>query len=429
METEIKKLPKSEIEVKVSIPWEEWKDFWKGAEGEALGKVKIKGFRPGKAPADMAERRIDKADVLDRAAEKAIQKTYAEIIAGNKIEALGSPRVEITKISQGGELEYKIKTPVMPEVKLGAWQENVKKINKDYKGKEIKIEEDDIKKELERLANSRVKLVTVNREAKKGDSVEIDFDVIQNGVNIENGSGRKHPLILGKGVFIPGFEENIAGMKENEEKEFELKFPDGYHAKNLAGKTAVFRVKMKLVQERQMPEVNDDFAKSLGKFENLEALKKNIREGITLEKKEKQKEERRNNFLDKLLDVMKADLPEILVHEELHKMINEFEMQLSGMGMEFESYLNQIKKNREDLEKDWKPQAEKRIKSAMVLEKVAQDEGIKVASEKIEEEMNKMMQYYKSVKDLDKNINMERLYNYVKGILTNEEVFKFLENI
>jgi trigger factor len=429
MQFEIKKLPKSEMEIKVSIPWEEWKVFWNEAGKEFSKEVKIKGFRPGKAPDNLVEQKVGKGNILEKAAEKAIQKNYGEILAKEKIEALGAPQVEILKISQGGELEFKIKTQVMPEVKLGAWQESIKKINKDYKGKEIKVEEDDIKKELERLANSRVKLVTVNREAKNGDSVEIDFDVIQEGVNIENGSGRKHPLILGKGVFIPGFEENIAGMKANEEKEFELNFPEGYHAKNLAGKSAVFRVRMKLVQERQMPEINDDFAKSLGKFENLEALKKNIEEGIALEKKEKQKEERRNNFLDKLLEVMEAELPEILVHEELHKMINEFEMQMSGMGMEFENYLSQVKKTKEDLEKEWKPQAEKRIKAAMVLEKVAKDEEIKVANEKIEEEMNKTMKYYEGVKDLDKNINMERLYNYVKGMLTNEEVFKMLEKI
>jgi trigger factor len=429
MQSEIKKLPKSEIEIKVSLPWEEWKIFWDEA-GKDFSKVaNVRGFRPGKAPENLVERKVGKGNILEKAAEKSIQKTYGEILAKVKIEALGAPQVEIMKISQGGELEFRIKTPVIPEVKLSAWQESVKKINKEYQDKEIKATEEEIKKELEKLANSRVKLVTVNREARVGDSVEIDFGVIQEGVTIENGSGKKHPLILGKGVFIPGFEENISGMKANEEKEFELKFPEEYHAKNLAGKSATFKVKLNLVQERQMPEVNDEFAKSLGKFENLEALKKNVSEGIVEEKKEKQKEERRNKFLDKLIESAEVELPEILIHEELHKMINEFEMQMSGMGMEFENYLSQIKKTREDLEKEWRPQAEKRIKAAMVLEKVAKDEEIRVANEKIEEEMNKMMQYYKNVKDLDKNINMERLYNYVKGMLTNEEVFKLLETI
>lgn len=429
MQSEIKKLPKSEIEIKISLPWEEWKAFWEEARNNFSKDAKIKGFRPGKAPENLVEQKVGKGNILEKAAQVAIQKNYGEILTKEKIEALGAPQVEILKISQGGELEFKIKTPVMPEIKLVPWRESIKEINKEYKDKEIKVTEEEIKKELEKLANSRVKLVTVNREAKVGDSVEIDFSVIQDGITIENGSGKKHPLILGKGVFIPGFEDNIAGMKTGEEKEFELKFPDKYHAPNLAGKMATFKVKLNLVQERLVPEANDDFAKSLGKFENLEALEINLKEGITQEKKEKKKEERRNKYLDKLIEATEAEIPEILIHEELHKMINEFETQLSGMGMEFENYLKQIKKTREELENEWRPQAEKRIKAAMVLEKMAKDEEIKVESGKIEEEMNKTMQYYKNVKDLEKNINMEKLYKYIEGMLTNEEVFKMLEKI
>ncbi|HDH07455.1 MAG TPA: trigger factor, partial [Candidatus Moranbacteria bacterium] len=295
--------------------------------------------------------------------------------------------------------------------------------------KKTEISNEEMDNELKKLANSRVKLVTVNREAKKGDSAEIDFQVSRNNVPIENGSSKNHPLVLGSNAFIPGFEENIIGMKEKEEKEFEIQFPDKYHDKNLAGKPAEFKVKVNLVQERQTPEINDDFAKSLGKFKDLEELKDSVKDGLLKGKEEKQKEQKRTEFIEKLIEAMKVDVPEVLIHSELHKMVEEFGMQLQGMGMDIDGYLEKMKKTREDLEKEWIPQAEKRIKSSMALEKIAKELDIKASSDKIEEEMNKTLQQYKNVKDLEKNVDTARLYNYVKGILTNEEVFRYLERL
>lgn len=429
MKSEIKKLGKSEIEIKASIPWSDWKNFIGKAVEEISKDVKIKGFRPGKAPKDMVEQKVGKGPVLEAAARKAIQKTYPEAVAQEKVEALGSPRIEITKLAEGNELEYTAVTATMPEIVMKPWQKEIKKINKNHKNKKSEVTDDELQNELEKLAKSRVKLVTVNREARKGDSVEVSFQVLRNGVPIENGTSRNHPMVLGSGAFIPGFEDNIIGMKEQEEKEFELKFPDKYHDKNLEGKPATFKVKVNLVQDRQTPEISDDFAKSLGKFENLEALKKNMRDGLLEEKNEKQKEKRRTDFLDKLVDLMEVELPEILVHAETHKMIDEFRSQIQGMGMEMEAYLEKMKKTEEDLEKEWSSQAEKRVKASLALEQIAKIMEITVSSKDIEEEMNKIMQSYKSVKDVEKNIDMERLYNYVKGNKLNEEVFKYLENL
>jgi len=426
---EINKLPKAQLEIKASIPWESWEVYVEKAV-EKLGKeIKVPGFRPGKAPRNMIEEKIGKQAILEEAASMAIQKDYAGILEKEKLDTIGPPKAEILKIAEGNNLEYKITTATMPEVVMKKWQNEIKKINKKYAGEEIKINEEEIKKELENLANSRVKLVTVNREAKSGDSVIIDFQVSRDGVPIESGASKGHPLVLGKGVFIPGFEDNIVGMKGQEEKEFELNFPENYHEKNLAGKPAKFKVKVNVVQERQVPEVNDDFAKSLGKFENLEALKKSVQEGVQTEKERQKKEKKRTDLIEELIKTSEIDLPGILVHEELHKMINEFAMQVQGMGMDLETYLDKMKKSKDDLEKEWEPQAEKRVKAALVLEKVAKDMEINVPGEKVEEEMNKTFEQYKNVKDIEKNIDLKKLYNYVKGMLTNEEVFKYLENL
>jgi trigger factor len=426
---EIKKLPKSQVEIKSSISWEDWKKYIDQAM-EKLGKdINIPGFRPGKAPRKMVEERIGTKNILEEAGGMAIQKYYIKIIESEKLDVIGRPQAEFLKLAEGNDLEYKITTDVMPEVKMKDWQDGIKKINKQFAKDELKVTEEEIKKELDQLANSRVMLVTVNREARSGDSVILDFQVLRDGVPIENGTSKNHPLILGKGVFIPGFEENIIGMKENEEKEFELKFPDDYHDKTLAGKPTTFKVKVNLVQERQTPEINDAFAKSLGKFENMEALRKSIIEGVEEEKKQQAKEKRRADFIEELIKNSQIDLPEVLIHEELHKMIHEFSAQVEGMGMKLDDYLGKMKKSIDDLEKDWEPQAQKRVKAAILLEEIAKIREIEISSEKIEEEMNKTLQYYKNVKNMEKNIDTGRLYNYTKGVLVNEEVFKYLEKM
>ena len=392
-------------------------------------EIKVAGFRAGKAPRDVVEKKVGSNMILEEAAQKAIQGTYPQVLDKEKIEAIGQPKAEILKIAEGNEFEYKVVTAVVPEAQIKDWKDKIKKVNKEYENKKAEVSEEDLEKELSQLAQSRVQLVDVEREAKDGDSVMIDFQVKKQGVPIEGGSSKNHPLVLGKGVFIPGFEENVIGMKAGEEKEFELKFPEEYHEKSLAGNPATFSVKLNAVQERKTPEISDSFAKSLGKFETLEELKKNMKEGLLKEKEEQFKEKRRAEYIEKLVESTKAELPEVLVHEELHRMIGEFEMQLSGMGITFEKYLEQIKKTQDDVEKDWKPQAEKRIMAALALEKVAKETEIEVPAEKIEAEINKTIAQYKGVKDVEKNIDLAKLYNYVKGNLQNEEVFNFLEGL
>ncbi|EKE15594.1 MAG: hypothetical protein ACD_11C00125G0002 [uncultured bacterium] len=391
--------------------------------------MKVPGFRAGKAPRDIVEKKVGANVVLEEAAQKAIQGTYPEVLDKEKIEAIGQPKAEILKIAEGNEFEYKVVTAVVPEAEIKDWRDKIKKVNKEYKDKKVEVKDEDVEKELAQIAQSRVQLVPVEREAKDGDNVLIDFQVKRQGVPIEGGTSKNHPLLLGKGVFIPGFEENVIGMKAGEEKEFELTFPKEYHDKSLAGNPASFSVKLNVVQERKTPEISDAFAKSLGKFENLEDFRKNLREGLAKDKKNELEEKKRAGYVEKLVESIKAELPEVLVHEELHRMIGEFEMQLSGMGITFEKYLEQIKKTKEEVEKEWRPQAEKRILAALALEKVAKEVEIEIPAEKIEAEINKTMAQYKNIKDVEKNIDLARLYNYVKGNLQNQEVFDMLERL
>lgn len=423
----MKKLPKSRIEFEVVVAWNDWKKYIDQAVKEISQEFKIPGFRPGKAPKNIIEQKVGKGAVLNTASQKAVEKSYVEYVAKEKLEVIGAPQVEIEKIEEEKDLQYKVTVAVMPKGQLGhKYKAKIKKINAENKDKSFVVEEKEIDLELEKLANSRAKLVTVRREAQKNDNVEIDFSVAVDGQNIDKGSSKNHPLVIGQGLFIPGFEDNLIGMIEGGEKEFTLNFPADYHEKKLAGQPAVFKVKMNLVQEREVAKIDDVFAKSLGNFTDLAALRKQLRENMEHEQKHKREEKVKSDYVEAIAEDLEVELPDVLVESEAEKMIEEFAGQIQSMGMNLEKYLEQLKKTREDLKKDWAPQAEKRVKSALALKEAVLAEEIKADAKEIEAEANKTLQYYKKAKDAEKNIDMERLYNYTKGVLENEKLFEYL---
>lgn len=417
------------MELRITLPWEEWQREMEHAV-EHLGKdVKVAGFRPGKAPRDVVEKRLGKEALLIEAAEHAISHAYPKALKEKKIDAIGRPEVKLEKAVEGDALLFSVVTAVMPRVTLGSWKDAVKGANKLFAKQPAAVEEKEIDVELEKLASMRAKLVTVNREARLGDNVLVNFSVLQNSVLIENGKSEKHPLVLGKGVFIPGFEEQLLGMKEGEEKEFELTFPEEYHAKHLAGKKATFRVKMGVVQEREISAIDDTFAIGLGSFTSLEKLKENLRLGMLEEQKAKQKAQHRTQILDALVEHAEIEYPDILVQEELGRMVREFEMQIQSMGLNFADYLVQMKKTENELKKDWTGQAKKRLAAHIILDALADEEGVEIDSSDVETEMNKTLQHYKDTKDIEKNIDMERLYSAARGQLRNEKTFVWLESL
>lgn len=415
--------------MKVVLPWEEWQGEIEHAKDGMAKSVKLPGFRPGKVPKNMVEQRFGKQAIMVEAAEHVVSHSYAKALEQEKVDAIGQPEVTLGQVKEGEEFTYSIITAVMPLVKLASWRDAVKKVNSEFAKKDTAVADEDITKELERLATMRAKQVAVNREAKMGDSVLVDFTVKQEGVVIEGGKSENHPLVLGKGVFIPGFEEKLVGMKEHDEKSFELTFPSEYHAKHLAGRPAIFEVKMRSVQEREVPLLDDAFAKSLGKFETLAEVKENLKKGMFEEKKEQMKNEHRTEILDVLVDKATIDFPELLVKQELLRMTQDFEAQLTQMGLTLDAYLEQMKKTKEALEAEWLPQAKRRLSANLVIEFLAEDEAITVDTSEVEAEMNKALQYYKNVKDIEKNIDMERLYAAVSGQLKNEKVLAWLEKL
>jgi len=429
MDVSVKPLPQSRAELSVSIPWEEWKGEIDHAAEHLSKNVKVEGFRSGKIPREVLEKKIGKTALLIEGAEHAIDHLFPNVLREAKVDAIGKPEIRLDDVNEGEALCFTVTTAVMPETKLGEWEKVVRSVNAKHAKEKVEVSEADIEKELGRVARSRAKLVTVNRAAKDGDAVEVDFVVSRNRVPIEGGTGRKHPIVLGSGAFIPGFEEAVAGMEAGTEKTFTLTFPDVYHEKTLAGKPAEFAVKLLLVQEQEVPELTDEFAKSLGRFENLATLRKSIGEGMAVERADQKKERHRTDILDAIVAETEAELPDVLVEGELRRMISEFGQQAAMTGLSLEDYLSRMGKTEKDLSAEWRPQAGKRLLSQLALESIAKERDIDVATEEIEAEMNKVLAYAKSVKQAEKDLDLAAIYAAIRERSRNEKVLVVLETL
>ena len=426
-EVEVKKLPGSEAMLSFCLPAHEFEVHVEKAVKKIGGEIKVSGFRTGKIPRKIVEKEVGEERVLYEGAELAIRKVYVDAILDKKVEAIGEPKVDIKKIAKGNDFEFTATVGIMPKVKFEGWEGKVKKINKEYAGKKIKVEVKEVEKEVEFLANQRAKIVTVNREAKNGDQLEVDFQVFQDNVAIEGGTAEKHQVVIGEKKFIPGFEEKLIGMKADEEKEFTIPFPKEYHAEHLAGKDATFKVKVGLVQERQVPKVDDKFASGIGKFKNMKELKANIKEGIEKEKIGKQGEDQKTKIIEAIVERSEIEVPEILVIREIDTMMAELEADISRMGMDKQKYFEQVKTTEEKMKEEWKKEgAAKRVKAALILRKLAEENKLSPTSKEIEKQVNKTLEYYATLGDAAKNIDEQRLYESVKGKMANEKVFEWL---
>jgi len=428
MKIDIKNLPKSEMELLIELDSAEWGKFVSEATRELAREVKIEGFRPGNAPKEMVEQKIGQGHILEAAADLAVRRTYPRVLEEKHIDAIGRPEVRVLKVAMDNPFEFKIKTAVLPPIKLADYKK-IAQADKPKTKDQIKVEDKEVQESLNWLQKSRTKYVTVARPAQKGDRVEVDFVAKQEGKMIDNGESKNHPLLIGEGQFVPGFEDQLVGLKENETKNFSLVFPENFAAKNLAGKLVDFEVKMNLAQEPQVQELNDEFAKSLGKFETLDALKNNIKEGIAMEKENKAKEAWRAKVLQEIVKKSEVELPEILIQAETAKMGDEFKENLTQMGLEYEEYLKNIKKTEEDLKKDWLPKAVERAQAGLILRKIGDLEKVTMTELEVEEEINHIIKHYPDWDAVKAKIDMERLAEYTKGRLRNEKVFGLLEKM
>lgn len=424
MKSNIKKLQNSQIELEIEVISEEL-DIFKNRVVLEFGKeIEIEGFRKGKAPREIIEKKIGQETILKEAVERAIKENYVKAVLENEIDPVGQPEIEIVKMP-GDSLVFKAKTSVLPEVKLPDY----KKIASRFKRNKIIIEEKEIKDALFWVQRSRAKFTLKTEPAKRGDWVEIDFQSPQ----VEENQIKQDAFLLGEGHLVPGFEENLEGMNSGQDKEFFLKFPDAHPQKDLAGKEITFKVKMKSVQNMELSEMNDEWAKGLGQFENLEDFKKNIKEGIISEKEKKENQRVRQEILDKVGEQTVCEIPEILVESEKNRMLEDLKLRVSqGLQMSFEDYLKDVAsksgKSEKEIIDSFLPEAQKRVKNFLILKEIEKKENIEVTEQEITEEVNKILRQYATVEAAKDNLDPEELKDYTKEAIRSEKTLAKLES-
>ena len=420
MKVDFKKMPKSEMEISFEIPWEEFKPYVNKAYSVLSQDITIKGFRKGNVPQDILEKEIGIGKILEQAADLTAKDKYPQAIHKEGIEPISMPEVSITKLAKDNPFEFKAKVSILPNIVLPDYKVIASKAEK----KEISVMDKDVDDALKWVQQSRAVFTSLDREAKKNDFIEIEYQSPQ----IESNKLFSDKFILGKAEFAPGFEENLEGMKKDEQKEFSVVFPKGHNNKILAGKNIFFKVKMKLVQKMELPELNDEFASKLGKFKDLESFKNNIKENLKKEKELEQKQKMRNEILEKIAQDSKCEIPEILVENEKDNLLEDLKQRVDqGLKIPFAEYLVQIKKTEKEIKDSFNNAAEKRVKNFLALREIGKKEEIKVSKEEIEEETNKTLKNYPSKDDV-KKLDIDRLKDYTESAMYNEKIFERLES-
>ncbi len=420
MEVKQKKLPKSQIELEFEITAEEFKEHTKHALEHMKHHVKVDGFRPGKAPASMIEDKVKPEALLMEAGDHAVQHVYVDYIKEQKLEPVGNPEVSIVKIAVGSPFVFKAIITVLPDVELP----NYKEIAKTVKGKEVSVTEEEVQDSVNYMQKTRAKFTLKNAGADKKDFVELKYQ----NKDINGGKEVEDKFILGEGGFMKGFEDGIVGMKAGEEKEIIAKFPESSPRKDLAGKDASFKVKMTSVQKMELTEINDEFAKQLGAFDSLVALKDSIKVGIMMEKKEEEKQRVRGEILEKIAEKSKFDMPEAMVEYEKQRLLEDLKNKITqNIKITFEDYLASIKKTEQEIKDTYQKEAEKRLKGFLVLRELGKKENVEVSDKEVEEEVSKSIKNYS--KEQLAQIDINELKEYTKGVINNEKIFQLLENL
>ena len=411
----------NEVKLEITVEAEKFENAMKKVYFQNAKYFNIPGFRKGKAPMNIVEKYYGAQIFYEDAFNEVATEAYEEALTENKIDVVSRPEVDIAQMEKGKDLIFTAVVQTKPEVKLGK-----------YKGIEIqkieyKVDKKDVDHELEHMQEHNSRLVTVDdRPLENGDTATIDFEGFVDGVAFEGGKAEGHELEIGSGTFIPGFEEQLIGMELENEKEIKVTFPKEYFSKDLAGKDATFKVKLHDNKKKELPELDDEFAKDVSEFDTLEELKKSIKEKLTKNKEQREKYETEEAVLKAVCEDSKLDIPSGMIELEIDNMLKDFEQRLSYQGLNLEQYLKMIGKTEEEMRKEYEPQAIEAIKSRLVLEAIMKAEKIEASEEEIKAKMEEMAKSYgKDVEELSKN---ENLKNYLAEGIKSEKALEFIVN-
>ena len=420
MNCKVEKTEKAnEVKLEITIEAEKFDNAMKKVYFQNAKYFNIPGFRKGKAPMNIVEKYYGAQIFYEDAFNEVATEAYDEALEANKIDAVSRPVVDIKQMEKGKDVIFTAVVQTKPEVELGK-----------YKGIEIpkveyKVEEKDIEHELGHMQEHNSRLITVDdRALENGDIATIDFEGFVDGVAFDGGKAEGHELEIGSGSFIPGFEDQLVGMKIDEEREIKVTFPKEYFSKDLAGKEAMFKVKLHEIKRKELPELDDEFAKDVSEFDTLAELKASIKEKIEKNNEQRQKYETEDLAIKAVCEDVKVDIPSGMVEFEVENMMKDFEQRLSYQGLNLDQYLKMIGKTEEEMKKEYEPQAIEAIKSRLVLEAIIKAEKIEASEDEIKAKMEEMAKNYgKKVEEISENENLKR---YLKEGIESEKALEFI---
>ena len=392
------KLEKSMVELQFSIDAETFKAAVNNAFKREGKKYAIPGFRKGKAPRHMIEKMYGSDIFHYDAVNDLFPEAYEAAVKEAKIDVVGRPDPEVVSMSEADGVVLKVKVAVKPEVELGEYAGLT--VTKEAKN----VNEADVDAEVKRMQDRNGRLLTREGAAENGDTVDIDFEGFVDGKAFEGGKAEHYSLVLGSGSFIPGFEDQVVGHSAGEEFDVNVKFPEEYGAAELAGKDATFKIKLHEVKYKELPALDDDFAKDVSEYDTLDELKDSIRNKIktNLDKQAEQKVE--NDLMDQVIANMKADIPDAMVDSRIDELVQDFEYRISQQGLKLADYLKYMGMNIEQFRAQFKEQADKQVKMRLAMEAIVAKEGITASDEEFEEEVKRIADAYKMEADKVKSI-------------------------
>ncbi len=385
----VEQLENNRAKLTITVPAEDFGKALVAAYNKQKNKINISGFRKGKVPMDVIEKMYGPEIFYDEAANKVINETYPEAYDECELDIVSRPEIDVVQIEKGKDFIYTAEVDLKPEVKLGTYKGiEVEKIDTTVSGQEIDEEIDRVRRQ-----NAR-KIDVTDRAAKDGDITNIDFEGFVDDVAFEGGKGENYSLTLGSKSFIPGFEDQIVGHEIGEEFDVNVTFPEDYHSEDLKGKAAVFKCKLNSLQEEQLPELDDEYVSDISDAETVDDYKANIRKQLEEKKQKQAKNKTENTAIEKLMESSEMDIPASMIEGQQESMLNEFKQQLSMQGMSFDMYSQYTGLNEETMLEQVKPEAEKRVKSRLVLEAVAKAENIEVTDEDLDKKLEEMAAMY-----------------------------------
>ena len=394
MSLQVEKLEKNMAKLTIEVSAEDLDKAMEKAYQKQKSRISLPGFRKGKAPRKMIESMYGKGVFMEDAVNSLVPQEYTKALGECDLEIVSQPEINVTQMEPGKALIFTADVAVKPEVTLG-----------DYKGvevpkSEITVTDEEVDAEVKKEQDTNARTVAVeDRAAANGDITTIDFVGFVDGVAFEGGKGTDYALTLGSGTFIPGFEDQLVGANTGDHVEVKVTFPEEYQAKELAGKEAVFQCDVKKIETKEVPELDDEFAKDVSEFDTLAEYKEDVKKKLTEKKEKEARTAKENAAVDKAIENAQMDIPELMTKTECRQMMDDFSRRMQQQGLSMEQYFQFTGQSMDKMMEDMKPQALKRIQTRLVLEKVAEAENIQPSEEEITEEIQKMADAYKMEAD------------------------------